>query len=330
MIEIKGLQKLIDQKTVINFDELIVKSGEIAAVVGPVDSGKSTLLELLIGKTSPTMGTIRLAGIDPFKNRDQFSRQVGIQFSEDSLYTRQSPSSNLQFYSRLHRLPKKRAAEVLAVVGLADHAEVKVEGLSSSLVRRLSFGRAILHEPPVLFLVDPFEKCDENTISLLSSVIRQKAIEGVTTLIITEDTTGLTDLCDMIYRLDQGQIVHSYDPKEEQTPALPFMIPAKLEGRVALIDPVDILFAVAQDDHAYLQTAEDLFPTQFTMTELEKRLSRSGFFRAHRGYLVNLQHVKEVIPYTRNSFSLRLKDEAGTEIPLSKAAARELKELLGY
>ena len=70
--------------------------------------------------------------------------------------------------------------------------------------------------------------------------------------------------------------------------------------------------------------------TQFTLAELEQRLARSGFFRAHRAYLVNLQHVKEVIPYTRDSFSLRLDDAANTEIPLSKTAAGELKELLGY
>ena len=64
--------------------------------------------------------------------------------------------------------------------------------------------------------------------------------------------------------------------------------------------------------------------------ELEERLARGGFFRAHRGYLVNLQHVKEVIPYTRDSFSLRLDDPASTVIPLSKSAAAELKDLLGY
>jgi ABC-2 type transport system ATP-binding protein len=108
------------------------------------------------------------------------------------------------------------------------------------------------------------------------------------------------------------------------------MIPAKQEGKIDLVDPADILYVVAQDDRTYLQTASGRLPTQFTLTELEKRLSRSGFFRAHRSYLVNLQHVKEVIPFTRDSFTLRLKDEAGTQIPLSKSAARELRDLLGY
>ena len=81
----------------------------------------------------------------------------------------------------------------------------------------------------------------------------------------------------------------------------------------------------------FLQTTtEGRLPSQFTLTELEERLALSGFFRAHRGYLVNLQHVKAVIPYTRNSFSLILDDESETEIPLSKSAARELRELLDY
>ena len=79
-----------------------------------------------------------------------------------------------------------------------------------------------------------------------------------------------------------------------------------------------------------LQTTDGPLSTRLTLSELERRLSRSGFFRAHRGYLVNLQHVSEVIPYTRNSFTLRLSDGAGTEVPLSKMAAAELKEMLGY
>ena len=66
------------------------------------------------------------------------------------------------------------------------------------------------------------------------------------------------------------------------------------------------------------------------LAELEARLCRGGFFRAHRAYLVNLQHVREVIPFTRNSFSLRLDDAAGTQIPLSKSAAAELRGLLDY
>ena len=329
-IEITDLQKVIDNNTVINIEALRVEAGQIAAIIGPVDSGKETLFELLTGQSRPTTGEIRLVGLDPATDKETFSQKVGVLFAEDNLYKRLSALDNLKFYCRLRRLPKSRAQEILATVGLADHTKVKVEKLPPSLVRRLAYGRAILNDPKVLLLVELFEKCDEVSISLLSKLTRQLTNNGSVCLILAEEPSHLSALCDMIYRLDQGRIVEAYNPQEEPEPTLPFMIPARLEGRVALVDPADILYVIAQHDRAYLQTQDDLLPTQFTMTELEKRLSRSGFFRAHRGYLVNLQHVKEVIPYTRDSYSLKLKDETGTEIPLSKTAARELRELLGY
>lgn len=156
-----------------------------------------------------------------------------MRFSEDNLYKRQSALDNLKFYGRLRRLPKTRSVEVLAQVGLADHAGTKVEKLSSSLMRRLAFGRAILHEPRVLLLVEPFTKCDDTSVALLSKRMRQLAAGGAAMLILAEDDTNLTTLCDTIYRLDQGRIVDSFNPGEERRYDLPFMIPARLEGKVA-------------------------------------------------------------------------------------------------
>jgi ABC-2 type transport system ATP-binding protein len=329
-IEVADLQKVVDQNLVIDIDSLTIEAGEIVAIVGPAGSGKSTLLELLIGRSRPTAGTVRIAGVDPFSARDQFSRQVGVLFSEDTLYKRQSPLSNLRFHCRLRGLPKARAEEVLALVGLADQAKAKLDRLPSGLVRRLAFGITLLHQPKVLLLAEPFARCDQASISLLSNLMQQLAQDGATLLILADDAAHLPPLCDTIYTLSQGRIVDSYTPQAEQATDLPFKIPVRMEGKVALVNPGDILYVTAERSRTLLQTVEGRLPTQFTLTELEERLARSGFFRAHRSYLVNLQHVKEVIPYTRNSFSLILDDEAETEIPLSKSAARELRELLGY
>ena len=329
MIEIRGLQKVIDGKPVLDIASLMVATGEIVAIVGPVGSGKDHLLDLLIGKTRPTVGEVRVAAIDP-RDRDTFSRLVGVLFSEDGLYTRQSVQQNLAFHARLRGLKKSRLEEVLAQVGLADHTNIRAGKLTSGLARRLAFGRAILHQPKVLILVEPFERCDESSTILLTRLIRQSSEEGSTVLILADDTAHLHIFCDTVHILNQGRITESYNPGEVQQSALPFKIPVRLEGKVALVNPVDILFADAAEGKAFLQTRDGRLPTQFTLSELEERLLRSGFFRAHRSYLVNLQHVKEVIPYTRNSFSLRLDDEENTEIPLSKSAAGELRELLGY
>ncbi len=330
MIVLTDLQKVQNQTTVIDIPSLEVKAGEIAALVGPVDSGKDILFQLLTGRIHPTIGSVRLAGVDPYHERGAFSRQVGVLFSEDNLYKRLSVLGNLKFYSRLLRLPKTRAVEVLEQVGLADHAGVSTEKLSPGLSRRLALGRALLANPKVLLLADPFAGCEQVSITLISQVVRRQVEAGAAVLIFSQDTNNLETLCATLYRLAQGRIVESYDPREEQQRQRSFMVPARSADKVILIDPAEILYVFAQDDRAYLQTTEGHLPTQFTLAELEKRLSRSGFFRAHRAYLVNLQQVKEVIPYTRDSFSLRLKDSAGTEIPLSKSAERELRELLGY
>ena len=190
---------------------------------------------------------------------------------------------------------------------------------------------ALLHQPQVLLLVEPFDRCDEASISLLSRLINQHATAGGTVLILADTDSYLTHLSHTIYELDQGRIVSKRQPgNEADENALPFKIPVKLEGRVALVNPTDILYVVVENGRSFLQTHTERLPTQFTLAQLEQRLARSGFFRAHRAFLVNLQHVTEVIPYTRSSFSLRLDDAEGSKIPMSKDAARELRDLLDY
>lgn len=330
MIVLTNLQKVLDQITVIDIPSLEIRAGEAAALVGSVDSGKDVLFQVLTGAIRPTTGSVRLAGVDPYHEQRAFSRLVGVLFQDDNLYKRMSVLGNMQFYCRLHRLPKTRSMEALEQVGLADQAHTSAEKLSPGLSRRLALGRALLANPKILLLENPFENCEQVSITLISQVVRRLAQDGTAILVFAQEITSLEKLCDKVYRLDQGRIVETFDPREDQERNRPFMIPARSNDKIILVDPAEILYVFAQEDRAYLQTVDERLLTQFTLTELEKRLSRSGFFRAHRAYLVNLQQVREVIPYTRDSFSLRLKDAAGTKIPLSKSAERELRELLEY
>jgi ABC-2 type transport system ATP-binding protein len=331
MISLQGLQKVAGQHTVLEIDSLTVDPGEIAAIVGPSGSGLTALLPLLTGQSHPTRGSVLVAGCDPAVARLQFSQEVGVLFAEETLYTTRSPRGNLALQARLRGLPRARIDEVLALVGLADQGRARYGELSSGLRRRLAFGVTILHQPRVLLLVEPFARCDNTSIALLSQLIGEHGAAGGTALIMAETDSHLAKLCHTIYEMDQGRIVAERRPQEDPADAtLPFKIPVKLEGRVALVNPADILYVFVEDGRSFLQTRDECLPTQFTLAELEERLSRSGFFRAHRAYLVNLQHVTEVIPYTRSSFSLRLDDAEGSKIPLSRDAARELRELLDY
>lgn len=333
MIELRNLQKVIDQTLVLDLPELSVRSGEVVAVVGPTGSGQAPLLDLLLGRTRPTAGTVRLGEVDPAADKGAFSAQVGVLFEEDGLYKNLSARANLVFQCRLYGLPSARASEVLAQVGLADRGSMRAGKLGSGLARRLAVGRAILHQPRILILVDPFARCDTASIDLIGRLVRDMVDVGAAALILADDAAHLTLLCDTIHILEKGRIRQSIDAQEAQEAqrrAVPFKVPVKLEDKIALINAGEVLYVSAEGGRAILHTRNDALPTQFTLTALEERLARSGFFRAHRSYLVNLQHVKEVIPYTRNSFTLILDDADETRVPLSKSSAADLRELLGY
>jgi ABC-2 type transport system ATP-binding protein len=329
MIQIENLQKIVEQRTALNIEALTVAGGEIAAVVGTADSGIEAFFEILIGKARPSAGVVRLAGTDPAE-KPVYSRRVGIVFADDALYKRQSPQANLVLQCQLYGLPRERALAVLERIGMADQARADLNRLPGSLLRRLAFGRAILHNPDVLLLHEPFARCDEATIALLSGLMRKFVEQGAAILILAGGSAHLSPLCDKIYKLQQGRLAEADLSGEVERSSIQFKIPVRFEDKVILINPAEILYIEAEEGRTCLRTLEARISTQFTLSELEERLSRSGFFRAHRSYLVNLQHVKEVIPFTRNSFSLRLDDTSNTEIPLSKTAAGELRDLLGY
>jgi ABC-2 type transport system ATP-binding protein len=336
MIEIRKLQKQLGGRLALEVDALTVSAGEVVGIIGPADSGREILFDLLIGRTRPSTGTVRLAGVDPSSDKDTFCRKVGVLFQEDGLYKHQSLLANLKLSCQLYGLPPARAVQVLALIGLADQEKMYPDKLSPGLQRRLAFGRAVLHSPSVLLLYDPFARCDQPSIDLLCSLIREQVEggeergSGVAVLILAEGSSHLTPICNYMYTLSQGQLAIQEQVEKIGPAPMPFKIPVRLEDKVILVNLAEVLFVEAVGGHAVLRTSDASLQTHFTLNELEERLSRSGFFRAHRSFLVNLQHVKEVIPYTRNSFSLRLDDSSHTEIPLSKTAAGELRALLGY
>ena len=330
MLEIRGLQKVQDGKTVLDIPSFEVMDGQVTGFIARQGSGSEMLISLLTGRSQPSAGTIQLAGIEPYKDHAALSHALGVMFADDTVYKNLGVLANLNFIARLHGLPKESAETTLALVGLADHRRMPAGKLSPSLLRRLAFGCAILHTPKFLLLVEPMAHGDESSVNLLSNLIQQLANGGAGVLVLSADEAELVKLCDQVYELQDGHILKVESAATENIQGQPFKIPVKIDDKVLLLNPADILYADASGDRAYLVTSEGRLPTQYTLTELEKRLERGGFFAAHCSYLVNLQHVREVIPFTRNAYSLRLDDPAGTQIPLSKSAAAELRELLNF
>lgn len=100
-------------------------------------------------------------------------------------------------------------------------------------------------------------------------------------------------------------------------------------GKTVLVNAADILLAQAANNQVHIHTREKSYATGFSLNELQERLSGEGFFRSHRGYLINLRKVKEIIPWFNGTYNVTLEDLPGTEIPVSRQQAGALKRIFG-
>jgi ABC-2 type transport system ATP-binding protein len=340
VLQIRHLEKMLDGRSGLAIDALDLAAGEIVAVIGTAGCGKTLLLRLLAGLVPPSGGSVVLDGQHVLPDQQGMRAQVGVLFEEDLLYGRQSAQSNLAFYCRLLGLPATCATDALALVGLSDQAQQRAQKLNASAQRRLAFARALLGHPRLLLLDQPILRADLDTQELFARLIRQVAEAGALVVITDEDLVWAGTCCTRVIELAGGRVAADYAftrPAENGNTEgavperfTPFKVPARKEDRILLYDPGDILYATSRDGKTYLRTAGEEAVTSFTLQELEARLTGRGFFKAHRAYLVNLQHVKAVIQYTRNSYTLQLNDAQGTSIPLSRQSERELQDLMGY
>ncbi|HVU68389.1 MAG TPA: ATP-binding cassette domain-containing protein [Ktedonobacteraceae bacterium] len=335
MLQIRHLEKMLDGRSILAIETLDIEAGEIVAVVGPMGSGKTMLIRLLAGVLAPSGGSVVLNG-QPISPEAHSARQhIGVLFEEDLLYDRQSVRSNLLFTCQMYGLSTRRIELVLGQLGLSDQAQKNVGKLAPAELRRLAFARMLLGQHCLLLLDQPTLRADLVTQELFARLLKQAAAAGATVLFTDEDLTWASTCCTRVLELEGGRVVNDYAFARDTSSAAPehftpFKVTARKEDRVLLYDPGDILYATSRESKTYLRTASEEAVTNFTLQELESRLAGRGFFKAHRAYLVNLQHIKAVIQYTRNSYMLQLDDPQASMIPLSKQSEKELQDLLGY
>src|SRR5690348_5458302 len=234
MLEVRRLEKIIENRTVLSIEELDIKAGDIVTVVGQIDSGKSLLVRLLSGLVAPSGGKVLLDGKDVHISSEARNR-IGVLFEADLLYERTSAQGNLELYCHLHNLPASRAGEVLAQLGMSDQAAKRVSKLSPVAQRRLAFGRALVGRPALLLLDQPELRIDLDTQALFLRLIQEVAGAGAAVLITAEDLAWLGHCSTQILDLADGRIaskrVRESSQAETTAPErlMPFKIPARKE-----------------------------------------------------------------------------------------------------
>jgi heme ABC exporter ATP-binding subunit CcmA len=179
------------------------EAGKFYAILGDNGSGKTTLLRALAGLARPTKGNIAIFGTDP----RAACREIGYMAHPSLLYDEMSATENLHYYARLYDLADGRGDQVIRAVGLDPQLARPVGQYSQGMRQRLSLARAILHDPKILLLDEPFSNVDVQSSREMVRLLKAMRDRGKTILVVTHQAQLLESVADELVWMKAGQIV---------------------------------------------------------------------------------------------------------------------------
>jgi ABC-2 type transport system ATP-binding protein len=190
-----------------------IGEGEIVGYLGPNGAGKSTTIKCLCGILVPTSGAVRVAGLDPFRQRVALASQLGAMFGQKSTLWWDVPvAETYELLREIYEVPRPRYAETLGLLtetlGLGDLLHLPVRQLSLGQRVRADLGAAFLHRPRLLLLDEPTIGLDVAVKASLRQFVKQmRDLTGVTVLLTTHDLRDIELLCDRIMIIDHGRLL---------------------------------------------------------------------------------------------------------------------------
>ncbi len=210
-IEMIDLSKSFGSFHAIDHLSLTVQQGEIFGLLGPNGSGKTTTINMISGLSIPTSGEVRVMGFDVRHNARQVRRLLGAVPQETALYEELSAWANMDFHADLfgiaRREKKERITKMLELVQLLDRKDSRVSTFSGGMKRRLALGRALLHDPQLIYLDEPTLGVDVQARRAIWDYILSLREQGKTVLITTNYLEEAQVLCSTLAIIDHGKLV---------------------------------------------------------------------------------------------------------------------------
>ena len=214
ILSVKNLKKIYSSKETednhaLNNLNLDVKEGEIFGLLSPNGVGKTTFINILAGTVIKTAGQVNVWGFDLDKNPRQVRASVGIVPQEVNLDPFFSPRKLLELQAGLYGIKKKDriTGTILKLVSLEKQADSYARNLSDGMKRRLLMTKALVHQPPIVFLDEPTAGVDVELRQNLSKNVRLLNDLGVTIILTTHYLEEAEEMCDRIAILNKGNIV---------------------------------------------------------------------------------------------------------------------------
>lgn len=260
------------------------------------------------------------------------------QVRENALYERLKVIEYFHFCQGLFNALSQSKEELLNLLALTEQKNTSISKLKNSEKQRLKLLHTYLSPAPIQVIEEPLQNLDEfskQSVLLLLAALQK---QGKTVFLLSNNLEDLLISSSEIYRLDT-QGLRTLDVKEDEVEVSPSpidrapirldKIPTKKNDKIILFNPPEIDYIESVEGVVSVFVAGEGFPCTLSLNDLEQKLTPFGFFRSHRSYIVNLQKVREIITWTRNSYSLALNSAEKTVVPLSKNKLADLKEILG-
>ncbi|MEV7012420.1 ABC transporter ATP-binding protein [Streptosporangium sp. NPDC051022] len=210
-VRTQRLFKRFGQQVAVGGVDLVVPRGSFAGLVGPNGAGKTTTLSMVTGLLRPDGGAIHIDGLDVWRDPVAVKARIGVLPEGLRLFERLSGRELLLYNGQLRGIPKaeieQRAEGLLRVMDLTESADKLVVDYSTGMRKKIGLAAALLHNPRVLFLDEPFEGVDPVSANTLTEVLRRYTASGATVVFSSHVMDLVERLCDWVSVMSRGQIV---------------------------------------------------------------------------------------------------------------------------
>ena len=213
-IRTKKLSKVFGNRKAVDKVSIKVPQGAFLSIFGPNGAGKTTLLRVLATLTRPSSGEAEIMGIDIKEDSDLAREHIGMISHKPMLYPDLSAEQNLLIYARLYGVqnPEERVLEMLDAVELKHRRLDTVRTFSRGMTQRLAIARALLHDPDVVFLDEPYSGLDPHAVEIFDELIEQQR-EGRTFVMVSHDLQKGFSMCTHALVMAKGKVV-VFDEKD--------------------------------------------------------------------------------------------------------------------
>lgn len=209
-LETRGLEKRFGRVVALSGVDLRLAEGDFLTLFGPNGAGKTTLIRILATLMRPTAGRVLIGGLDVAECTAQVRKLIGVVSHQTFLYRDLTAEENLLLYARLYDVPDPKAEvrKALERVALGHRAGDPVRTLSRGMQQRVSIARAVLHDPAILLLDEPYNGLDQHAAANLTGILQEMALRGRTVLMTTHDLEQGLALSKRVAILSAGRLAY--------------------------------------------------------------------------------------------------------------------------